>query len=285
MQINFNRVYADYQLGPIRSKNVVDGISLELAKNTFTAVVGHTGAGKSSLLKLLNGLLLPTDGEVSVGDLTIDKNGKKKTLNKVRKRVGMVFQFPERQLFAETVEQDIAFGPKNFGFSKEEITQLVDQSLKQVGLTPDILPKSPFSLSGGQKRRVAIAGIIATKPDVLVLDEPGAGLDPEGKQEILAMLRTLHDTHDSTTILVTHDMNDVVTYCDNVLVMEKGQVTTHQTVRGLFSNQNEIDRLGIGLPEPLRLQRLIEEHTGRVFPHVCLTQQELKDQLLEGAHL
>ena len=183
MQIIFENVTADYELGPLRSPLVLKSVDLSLNSGSFTAVIGHTGAGKSSLLKTMNGLLLPVEGKVTIGDTIITPNKNKKNLKNLRKKVGMVFQFPESQLFAETVEQDICFGPLNFGVPLEEAKETTRKVIEQVGLEKEILSKSPFSLSGGQKRRVAIAGILAMEPDVLVLDEPGAGLDPNGKKK------------------------------------------------------------------------------------------------------
>ena len=177
MEIKFKDVSADYQIGPIRSERVLDSCNLTIKSGDFTAVIGHTGAGKSSLLKAMNGLLVPIKGSVKVGDTLIDVQHKK-AAKSISKRVGMVFQFPESQLFAETVEKDICFGPMNFGVPLESARKIAKDTLEQVGLNQSILSKSPFSLSGGQMRKVAIAGILAMKPDVLVLDEPGAGLDP-----------------------------------------------------------------------------------------------------------
>ncbi|MBM7543191.1 energy-coupling factor transporter ATPase [Amphibacillus cookii] len=281
MQVRFEHVRADYQLGPIRTANVINDISAELPTGTFTAIIGHTGAGKSSLLKLINGLLLPTAGEVHVGGLMINVKGEKQILNQVRKRVGMVFQFPEAQLFAETVEQDIAFGPINFGFTPEQTKQAVRESLDKVGLSADLLERSPFSLSGGQQRRVAIAGIMATSPDVLVLDEPGAGLDPEGRKKILSMLKCWHNEHKATTLLVTHDMDDVATYADNVLVLDHGRVASYQSVRQFFSDEDRLSELAIDMPEPLRVQRRIEQEKGIKLSQVSLTRSELAANLIK----
>ncbi|WP_017470317.1 energy-coupling factor transporter ATPase [Amphibacillus jilinensis] len=281
MQVRFEHVRADYQLGPIRTANVINDINVELPTGTFTAIIGHTGAGKSSLLKLINGLLLPTAGEVHVGGLTINANGEKKILNQVRKRVGMVFQFPEAQLFAETVEQDIAFGPINFGFTQEQTKKAVRDSLDKVGLSVDLLKRSPFSLSGGQQRRVAIAGIMATNPDVLVLDEPGAGLDPEGRKKILSMLKCWHNEHKATTLLVTHDMDDVATYADDVLVLDHGRVASYQSVRQFFGDESRLNELAIDMPEPLRVQRRIEQEKGIKLSQVSLTRSELAANLIK----
>ncbi|MBU9721660.1 MULTISPECIES: energy-coupling factor transporter ATPase [Bacillaceae] len=283
MQVKLSGVKADYQLGPIRSPLVLNGVDLTLSSGSLTAVVGHTGAGKSSLLKMLNGLLLPTEGEVQVGDATIKPNHSKKALKEIRKKVGMVFQFPESQLFAETVEKDISFGPLNFGFSRDEVLKRAYEAAMQVGIDPEggMMEKSPFTLSGGQKRRVAIAGILAMDPDILVLDEPGAGLDPAGKKEILTLIQSWHKTRNLTTILVTHDMEDVVRYADNVVVMEKGKVVMHDTVYNVFADVEKLAEWHLDLPDARRLQLKIEHETGKQLPGVCLTPEELADALIE----
>lgn len=183
MQIELKDVSANYQIGPIRKPNVLNDVNLTIESGTFTALIGRTGAGKSSLLKTLNGLLLPTKGSVRIGETIIKPPYSKEAIRIIRKQVGMVFQFPESQLFAETVEKDICFGPLNFGVPFKEAKEIAKKVITLVGLEPAILSKSPFSLSGGQKRRVAIAGILAMEPSVLILDEPGAGLDPQGKKK------------------------------------------------------------------------------------------------------
>lgn len=281
MQVKLTDVSADYEIGPIRSPLVLNGVNLTIKDGTFAAVVGHTGAGKSSLLKTLNGLILPKKGQVEVGEHTIDCNSEKKVLKEVRKKVGMVFQFPESQLFAETVEQDICFGPLNFGVPLDEAKQIARKVIELVGLDNSILSKSPFSLSGGQKRRVAIAGILAMEPNVLVLDEPGAGLDPIGKKEIMTLIRSWHDEKNLTTILVTHDMEDVAQYADEVVVMEKGKVVLHDEVYRVFSQVEQLKKWHLDLPNARRFQLKIEEKTGKKLPRVCLTLEELTDALIE----
>jgi len=281
MQITFEKVTADYELGPFRSPLVLKSVDLSLNSGSFTAVIGHTGAGKSSLLKTMNGLLLPVEGKVTIGNTIITSDKNKKDLKNVRKKVGMVFQFPESQLFAETVEQDICFGPLNFGVPMEEAKETARKVIEQVGLEKEILSKSPFSLSGGQKRRVAIAGILAMQPDVLVLDEPGAGLDPNGKKKILSLIESWHREQGLTTILVTHDMNDVAQYADHVVIMENGKVLRHDTTRQIFSDISLIEQLHFDLPDALRIQLKIERKTGIKLPKVCLTIEELVEVLIE----
>lgn len=281
MQINFKNVTADYQLGPIRTPGVLKSINLSLHPRSYTAVIGHTGAGKSSLLKAMNGLLLPTEGQVEIGENIITAENNKQALKEIRKQVGMVFQFPESQLFAETVEQDICFGPLNFGIPLKEAKKIAKDVIVQVGLDTSILSKSPFSLSGGQKRRVAIAGVLATQPKVLILDEPGAGLDPHGKKEILSLISSLHQNEGVTIVLVTHDMDDVALYAENVIVMEKGQVVMHDQVREVFSDQEWLNSLHLDVPEARHFQSKIELQTGIKLSQTCLTIDELQDGLME----
>lgn len=281
MEIKIENVSADYQVGPIRNPRVLHDVDVTLPSGSFTAVIGYTGAGKSSLLKAMNGLLLPTEGKVRVGSDVIKPDNNKAAIKSIRKKVGMVFQFPESQLFAETVEKDICFGPLNFGVPLEEAQNLAKEVIEQVGLTQEILRKSPFSLSGGQKRRVAIAGILAMKPDVLVLDEPGAGLDPNGKREIMDLIASWHAERDMTTVLVTHDMDDVVTYADEVVVMEKGTVVFHDSVHLLFSNDEQIEKWHLDVPVARQFQKKLENQTGIQLNRICLTVEELADALIE----
>lgn len=281
MEVTFDNVSADYQLGPIRSPLVLDSIDVTIESGSYTAVVGYTGAGKSSFLKAMNGLLLPKEGQVSIGHLIIKPDKNKKALKSIRKRVGMVFQFPESQLFAETVEKDICFGPINFGISKAEAKEMAKQVLEQVGLQQDILTKSPFSLSGGQKRRVAIAGILAMQPDILVLDEPGAGLDPNGRKEIMNLIASWHRDRGMTTVLVTHDMEDVATYADSVIIMEKGKVVLHDDVKRIFSNHEQLKKWHLDVPDARRFQLNFERKTGIMLPNVCLTVDDLADAFIK----
>jgi len=281
MEVKFENVSADYQVAFIRSPLVLQSVDLTIQSGSFTAVIGYTGAGKSSLLKAMNGLLIPKEGQIKIGDSIIKPEKNKQALKAIRKRVGMVFQFPESQLFAETVEQDICFGPLNFGVPLEKAKEIARNVLEQVGLESDILSKSPFSLSGGQKRRVAIAGILAMEPDVLVLDEPGAGLDPNGKQEILSLIASWHRERGMTTVLVTHDMDDVVTYARNVIVMEKGRVVLHDPVENVFADNDQVEQWHLDVPDARRFQLNFERETGIKLAKVCLTIDELADALIE----
>lgn len=280
MQIELKDVSANYQIGPIRKPNVLNSVNLTIESGTFTALIGRTGAGKSSLLKTLNGLLLPSTGSIRVGNTVIKSSNQKDAIRKIRKQVGMVFQFPESQLFAETVEKDISFGPLNFGVPLEEAKEKAKKVIDLVGLEPSILSKSPFSLSGGQKRRVAIAGILAMEPSVLVLDEPGAGLDPQGKKEIMSLISTWHQQEGLTTILVTHDMEDVALYADRVILMDQGKILKYEKTKKIFSDTELLESWGLEIPQARHYQRRIEQETGIKLPNVCLTLEELADALV-----
>ena len=225
----------------------LDGVSFSVQDGETLSIIGHTGSGKSTLLQHLNGLLKPESGEVYVDGQCIT-SGKVK-LTDIRRRVGLVFQYPEYQLFEETVSKDVAFGPKNLGLEGEELDLRVKAALELVGLDPDeIGESSPFELSGGQKRRVAIAGVIAMKPSVLILDEPTAGLDPEAHREILSMIETIHETLGIIIIFVSHNMADVASLSDRVMVMDHGQIILEGTPREVFSHGEKLESIGLGVP-------------------------------------
>lgn len=235
MQIKFDHVSYTYQeKSPFASEAVKD-VSLEIKEGSFTCIVGHTGCGKSTLIQQLNGLLIPTSGNVYVGDYVVSRNRKIRTkkLHNLRKDIGVVFQFSEYQLFENTVEEDVAFGPTNFGISKDEAIKIAHEKLELVGIKESYYKNSPFELSGGERRRVAIAGILAMNPKVLVLDEPTAGLDPHGSKEILELFKKLNESG-TTIVLVTHDMNIVLEYASDVIVMNDGHVIMNTTPDKLF---------------------------------------------------
>jgi ABC-type cobalt transport system, ATPase component len=275
------QVTADYQIGPIRSPLVLDDVNLTVASGSFTAVVGPTGAGKSSLLKVLNGLIIPEKGQAEIGDLVVQKGADRRTLKAVRKRVGLVFQFPESQIFAETVEKDICFGPLNFGAAPIEAHAIAEEVISQVGLDHTFLGKSPFSLSGGQKRRVAIAGILACRPEILLLDEPCAGLDPDGQSDILNLLARWNRQRGMTLVLVTHDMESAARYADQAVVLVKGKAVFHDSVRRLFADPAQVKHWDLDLPEARRFQIKLEQRSGVRLPGICLTEEELADALIE----
>lgn len=235
-----------YGKGTPFEKVALDNISVSFEKGKITGLIGHTGSGKSTLVNLLNGLYKPTSGKVYLDGKDIWENPKE--ISKIRFKVGLVMQYPEYQLFDETVRADIGFGPRNLGLSEEEINRRVVEAAGFAGISDDLLEKSPFELSGGQKRRVAIAGIIAMRPDVLVLDEPAAGLDPRGRREILGSLRDYADRMQASVILVSHSMEDMAHYCDNVVVMSSSKVFRTGTVKEIFSEADALLSVGLDVP-------------------------------------
>ena len=222
-------------------------VNLDIQEGSFTAIIGQTGSGKSTFIQHINALLLPTDGQITIDKYTISSKEKPEKLKQLRKKSGLVFQFPEYQLFEETIEKDIIFGPMNFGTSEEEAKEIAKKVIKMVGLDETYLQKSPFDLSGGQKRRIAIAGILAMDPDILVLDEPTAGLDPQGIREMMDLFKSIHQLG-KTVILVTHDMNHVLEYCNEVIVMNEGCVERKGKVKDVFKDSDYLLNLGIDLP-------------------------------------
>ncbi|MDN4527169.1 energy-coupling factor ABC transporter ATP-binding protein [Fictibacillus fluitans] len=263
MDIKISGLTHRYKAGTPFERLALHDVSLSVPSGTFLAVIGHTGSGKSTLIQHLNGLLKPSEGTITVGDLTIAAGGKKKQLKALRKRVGIVFQYPEHQLFDETVEKDVMFGPMNFGQSEEAARRVAHEMIKLVGLPVEVLQKSPFDLSGGQMRRVAIAGVLAMEPDVLILDEPTAGLDPRGRKEIMDLFRTLHDQRNMTTILVTHSMEDAAYYADRILVMEKGSTYLEGTPAEIFAKRGELQAVGLDVPETVQFLLKWQEKTGK----------------------
>ena len=235
-----------YSKGTPFQRIALDNVSIGFEKGKITGLIGHTGSGKSTLVSLLNGLSKPTSGKVMLNGTDIWENPKE--ISKIRFKVGVVMQYPEYQLFEDTVWSDIGFGPRNQGLNDEEVKERTLEAIKFTGINADILEKSPFDLSGGQKRRVAIAGIIAMRPEVLVLDEPAAGLDPRGRREILGGLRRLVEETGTTVILVSHSMEDMAHYCDNVVVMNNSRVYSSGTVKEVFSLGSELTAIGLDIP-------------------------------------
>ncbi|MEE0944724.1 MAG: energy-coupling factor transporter ATPase [Clostridia bacterium] len=246
-----------YQPGMPFEQQALYDISIEIPDGDFAAVIGHTGSGKSTLIQHLNGLVKPTSGSIAVNGMDI--LSKDTDMKKVRSEVGLVFQYPEYQLFEETVFDDIAFGPKNMGLSEEEVKERVYEAIKLVGISADLLTKSPFELSGGQKRRVAIAGVISMRPKVLILDEPTAGLDPHGRDEILTQLSLMHEKRgDMTIVFVSHSMEDVAKLAKHIIVLDHGRVVMDGEVAEIFSRGEELSKIGLDVPEITRLtQQLI----------------------------
>lgn len=265
MDITFDKVGFSYSAGtPFENRALYD-VNLNIPDGSYTALIGHTGSGKSTVTQHLNALLKPTEGTVTIGDRVITAKSNNKNLKALRKRVGIVFQFPESQLFEETIAKDIAFGPMNFGVSKEDAMAIVKRVLPLVGLDESFMERSPFDLSGGQMRRVAIAGVLAMEPEVLVLDEPTAGLDPAGRREIMNMFYQLHVDKGLTIVLVTHQMNDVATYADHVIIMEKGTVVKMGPPAEIFQDAEWLQEKQLGLPSALAFLDKLSKKTGIDF--------------------
>lgn len=280
MDIRFKQVGFAYQAGTPFEMRALHDVTFSVKDGSYVAIIGHTGSGKSTILQHLNALLKPTEGIVELGDKTIDSTTGNKDLKPLRKKVGIVFQFPEAQLFEETVEKDIAFGPKNFGVSEEEALKIAAEVVKTVGLPEDVLKKSPFDLSGGQMRRVAIAGVLAMKPEVLVLDEPTAGLDPKGRLEMMEMFYKLNKEQKMTIVLVTHQMNDVSDYADHVIVIESGNIVKEGSPKEVFSDASWLLEKQLGVPTTLAFVEKLKEK-GWSTNKMPLTLDELADAILE----
>jgi energy-coupling factor transport system ATP-binding protein len=278
MEITIKDLEHRYQARSPFERLALYDVNLSVKTGTYLSIIGHTGSGKSTILQHLNGLLKPTKGSIQIGEHMITAGKKQKNLKAVRRLVGIVFQFPEHQLFEETVEKDIAFGPMNFGVSEEEAIIKARKTLEIVGLPESILQKSPFDLSGGQMRRVAIAGVLAMDPEVLVLDEPTAGLDPRGRKEIMDLFYRLHKEQNLTIILVTHSMEDAAKYSDEIIVMHKGTIEMQGTPREVFSEVEKLTSLGLDLPEVVKLQRQLVKK-GLSFQEIPLTIEEAVSQL------
>ena len=280
MDIRFKQVGFAYQAGTPFEMRALHDISFSIEDGSYVAIIGHTGSGKSTILQHLNALLKPTEGVVELGEKMIDSTTGNKDLKPLRKKVGIVFQFPEAQLFEETVEKDIAFGPKNFGVSEEEALKIAAEVVKTVGLPEDVLKKSPFDLSGGQMRRVAIAGVLAMKPEVLVLDEPTAGLDPKGRFEMMEMFYKLHKEQNLTIVLVTHQMNDVSDYANHVVVIEAGSVVKEGAPKEVFEDASWLLEKQLGVPTTLAFVEKLKSK-GWNTTKMPLTLEELADAILE----
>lgn len=259
MSIKIHQLEHVYNQNTPFSHAALKGIDLEIPEGKVTAIIGQTGSGKSTLVQHLNGLLIPTAGTLDICGYHIQPLLKIKDVKQLRKEVGLVFQFPEYQLFEETIEKDIAFGPKNFGVEEGDASQLVRDILPVVGLDESYLDRSPFELSGGQKRRVAIAGILVLDPKVLVLDEPTAGLDPQGAKEMMTLFMRLNREQNKTVLLVTHDMEHVMNYCDHVIVLDHGIVKQKSDVKTFFEHHEWIVNIGINPPSIIRLKMRLKE--------------------------
>ena len=258
MPIKFEKVSHIYSDGSPFTYTALKEVDLEIIEGKMTAIIGATGSGKSTLVQHLNALLLPTSGKVEVLDRIIASDEKPTKLKSLRKNVGLVFQFPEYQLFEETIIKDVAFGPKNFEFSEEEAITKAKKALAMVDIDPSYYDKSPLDLSGGQKRRVAIAGILAMDPKVIVLDEPTAGLDPQGAKAIMELFKKLNKEYNKTIIIVSHDMEHVFNYCDDVVVLDHGNVRCHLSVDQFFKDSNWCEQLHIIPPFIIQAKELLK---------------------------
>lgn len=259
MAITFKKVSHVYNANTSFSYTALKDINLHIAKGKITAIIGETGSGKSTLVQHLNALLLPTEGELQILDQTIVANKKSKDLKRLRKQVGLVFQFPEYQLFEETILKDIAFGPQNFGIGKEKAETTAKHMLELVGLPQSYINESPFNLSGGQKRRVAIAGILAMQPDVLVLDEPTAGLDPKGAKDMMQLFVQMNKEYNKTVLIVTHDMEHVLNYCDEVIVVRNGKIEKQSDVKEFFRSTTLLTELNIQPPMIIQTREMLRQ--------------------------
>lgn len=280
MGIHLQEVSYTYQAGTPFEGRALFGVDLEIVDGSYTALIGHTGSGKSTILQLLNGLNIPTSGSVIVDDMVINATSDKKGIKQVRKKVGLVFQFPESQVFDETVLKDVAFGPQNFGISQEESEKIAREKLVLVGISEELFERSPFELSGGQMRRVAIAGILAMEPNVLVLDEPTAGLDPAGRQELMDIFKQLH-ANGMTIVLVTHLMDDVANYADWVYVMEKGKLIRSGKPRDVFQEVEFLETIQLGVPKITKFAANLERR-GFVFERLPVTIKEFAEVMSHG---
>ena len=278
MGIELKNVRYDYGQG--NERPALDNVNLKIDKNEFIGIIGHTGSGKSTLTQLFNGLLYTSGGQVIVDGQEISEDHKGK-LKEIRQKVGLVFQYPEYQLFEETIALDIAFGPKNLGLSEEEINKRVKDSMEKVGLSYEkFKDESPFELSGGQKRRVAIASILAMKPQYLILDEPTAGLDPEGRDEILREIKNIYDSEeDMTVIIVSHSMEDIAKVANRVIVMNQGKIFADDKPEIIYSMAEELDEIGLDVPQITRATKLLKEK-GYEFSKTIITVEEAYQELI-----
>ena len=277
MGIALENVSFTYQEGTPLASTALSDVSLTIEDGSYTALIGHTGSGKSTILQLLNGLLVPSQGSVRVFDTLITSTSKNKDIRQIRKQVGLVFQFAENQIFEETVLKDVAFGPQNFGVSEEDAEQIAREKLDLVGIDESLFDRSPFELSGGQMRRVAIAGILAMEPAILVLDEPTAGLDPLGRKELMNLFKKLHQSG-MTIVLVTHLMDDVAEYANQVYVMEKGRLVKFGKPSDVFQDVVFMEEVQLGVPKITAFCKRLTDR-GVSFKRLPIKIEEFKESL------
>lgn len=280
MSIKFENVSYIYNPGTPMQTQGLDNVTFDIEEGTFTALVGHTGSGKSTIMQHLNGLQKPSNGKVQIAGFALDSQTPNKGLNQLRKRVGLVFQFPESQLFEETVLKDVMFGPKNFGFSEKEAEAQAKKWLKKVDIDEKLFSQSPFDLSGGQMRRVAIAGVLASEPDILCLDEPAAGLDPQGKADMFHLFKD-YQKEGHTVILVTHEMNDVAMYADKVLVMDGGKLVGNGTPQEIFTDDAWLKEHHLSAPSAFKFSQRLKNSNFK-FDSMPLTIDNLADEIINN---
>lgn len=279
MSIQVKNLKHIYEKGMPTESIALENISFSVEDGEFLGIIGHTGSGKSTLLQHLNGLLRPSEGTIVIGGIDITADGV--SMVEIRKKIGLVFQYPEYQLFEETVAKDVAFGPKNLGLSEEEIEERVKEAIELVGLDyENIKDRSPFELSGGQKRRVAIAGVVAMRPEVLILDEPTAGLDPKAHKDVLDMVEEVHAKTGNITILVSHNMADIARLSDKVLVIDNGHLVTMGTPKEVFSHRDELSEVGLDLPPITNLTEMLRTR-GMDIEETILTVDEAAKQIAQ----
>lgn len=278
MQLIFDKVNHVYSIGTTFERHAIKDINLTINKGEFIGLIGHTGSGKSTLIQHMNGLMKATSGNIYFNGEDIYAPNYK--LRDIRSRVGLVFQYPEHQLFETTIFKDVNFGPKNLGLDKLEADLRTFEALKMVGIGEELLDASPFELSGGQKRRVAIAGILAMKPEILILDEPTAGLDPKGRDDILEQIAKLHEESGITIILVSHSMEDVANYVDRILVMNQGQLVMDHPPKEVFTRYKELEDIHLAAPQVTYVMNALKDK-GLRLPTNATTVKEAKDEILK----
>lgn len=284
MKIKFNDVIYTYQQGTPYEYKALDHINLTIEQGKYYAIVGQTGSGKSTLIQHFNGLLKPTNGNIEHDELTIHSKTKDKFIRPIRQKVGLVFQFPESQLFEDNIEREIEFGPKNFGMNVEEVKERAFDLLLELGFQRNVMSLSPFQMSGGQMRKIAIVSILAMNPDVIVLDEPTAGLDPKSRQQVMELFKEIQLKQNKTIILVSHDMNEVAKYAEEIIVMNDGNIIEQDTPKELFRQGSKLEEWHIDLPDIVQLQRDIEIKHGIKFKTIALTEKEFVSMYQEWQH-
>lgn len=284
MIIRFDNVSYTYQKGTPYQYQAIHDVNTEFEQGKYYAIVGQTGSGKSTLIQNINALLKPTTGTVTVDDITITHKTKDKYIRPVRKRIGMVFQFPESQLFEDTVEREMIFGPKNFKMNLDEAKNYAHRLLMDLGFSRDVMSQSPFQMSGGQMRKIAIVSILAMNPDIIVVDEPTAGLDPQSKRQVMRLLKSLQTDENKTIILISHDMNEVARYADEVIVMKEGSIVSQTSPKELFKDKEKLADWHIGLPEIVQLQYDFEQKHQTKLKDIALTEEAFVSLYKEWQH-